>query len=175
MILPAGPAAILWSLAAVLLAWLSGRLGWVSLSLQCTVLLVAASIASGLLTTGFAAFVGNPAAYWPVVSFWDIGIASATVACLFLPVAQQSERWGALAGLPQLIVLLLSVWEVGGLMVALAAPALTSTGGESTDLSAIAALRTAVLAAAGAGPRLAGWFTRYWSPSASSSSPRTSR
>ncbi|NIN82619.1 MAG: hypothetical protein GTO39_19010, partial [Pseudomonas stutzeri] len=52
---------------------------------------------------------------------WHLIIAATTVACLFIPVAQHSERWGTLAGVPQLIVLALSVWEVGGLMVLYAA------------------------------------------------------
>ncbi len=161
LVLHSGSAAVLWSLAAVLLAWFSGRLGWVSLSLQCTTLLVAAGIVSGLLATGFAAFVGDPATFWPAVSLWDIGIASATVVCLFLPVAQHSERWGVLAGLPQLIVLLLSVWEVGGLIVALMAPVLTSAGSDSADQSLIAALRTVVLVAAAVSLALSSRFRRW--------------
>ena len=98
---------------------------------------------------------------WPAVSFWDVGIASATVVCLFLPVAQHSERWGVLAGLPQLIVLLLSVWEVGGLIVALMAAVLTSAGSDAADLSVIAALRTAVLAAAAVSLALSSRFKRW--------------
>jgi len=70
------------------------------------------------------------------------------VACLFIPVAQQSERWGKLAGLPQLIVLALSVWEVGGLMVVFLAPLLAGAASEAPNLSLLASVRTAVLSVA---------------------------
>lgn len=77
-------------------------------------------------------------------------MALATVACLFIPVAQQSERWGKLAGLPQLIVLALAVWEVGGLIVVFMAPLLAGAAGEEPVLSVLASLRTAVLSIAAA-------------------------
>jgi hypothetical protein len=161
LVLPATVAAALWSVMAVVLAWFSGRQGWVSLSLQCTVLLVAAGIASGLLGTGLHAFAGDATAHWPAASPWLAGTALATVVCLFIPVAQQSERWGTLAGLPQLIVLALSVWEVGGLMVVAAGPLLAAAGSAAANLSVLAALRTAVLAAASVTLALSSRFRRW--------------
>lgn len=148
MILPPTAAAALWSLIALTMAWQSGRTGRVALSLQCTFLLVAAGIYSGVLATGLQALAGDATAAWPTLLPAHIGVAAATVVCLFLPVAQHSERWGVLAGLPQLIVLTLSVWEVGGLMVVFMAPILADTSGAEPDLGALAALRTAVLAVA---------------------------
>lgn len=147
-ILPAANAALLWAIMAVIFAWLSGRLGWVSLSLHCSVLVLAAGIGSGILTGGWHAFTGDAAGAWPAVDPWHIGIALATVACLFIPVTQQSERWGKAAGLPQLTVLAMSVWEVGGLMVAWSAPILAGAGSGEADPALLAALRTAVLSAA---------------------------
>jgi hypothetical protein len=70
------------------------------------------------------------------------------VACLFIPVAQRSERWGKLAGLPQLIVLILSVWSIGGLFIAIAAPVIAGVTGPEPNLAALAALRTAMLSVA---------------------------
>jgi hypothetical protein len=129
------------------MAWFSGRYGRVALSLQCTFLLLAAGFASGILTTGIDALVGNVSTAWPTLVPWHVVIALTTVACLFIPVAQRSDRWGVLAGLPQLIVLALSVWEVGGLLVIFFAPLFADAGGEHTSLANLAALRTAVLAA----------------------------
>ncbi len=50
-----------------------------------------------------------------------------------------------LAGVPQLIVLALSVWEVGGLMVVYFAPVLAGAGTAEANQAVLAALRTAVL------------------------------
>jgi hypothetical protein len=146
LVMPAQIAAALWALLALLAAWFSGRTGWVSLSLQCTLLLVAAGVGSGLLVTGLEALSGTPAGGWPALVGWQVGIALATVACLFIPVAQQSERWGTAAGLPQLIALALSVWEVGGLMIVYIAPLLAGVNGQQPNLAVLAALRTALLA-----------------------------
>jgi Kef-type K+ transport system membrane component KefB len=79
-----------------------------------------------------------------------IAVAIATVASLFVRVAQRSHRWGKAAGAPQLIVLALSVWEVGGLIVLYTAPALAAAGSAEPNFAALAALRTAVLSAAAA-------------------------
>jgi hypothetical protein len=147
-VLPLAIAALLWSVMAVVFAWLSGRLGWVSLSLQCSVLILAAGIGSGILTSGLQALIGDAGGLWPPFNLWHAGIALSTVVCLFLPVAQVSERWGKAAGLPQLTVLALSVWEVGGLIVTHLAPVLTATGAAEPDPALLAALRTAVLSVA---------------------------
>ena len=156
-----GIAAAAWSLLALGMAWFSGRFSRVSLSLQCTFLLVAAGISSGILITGIQAFAGEALVSWPEPVPWHIVIALTTVACLFIPVAQQSERWGVMAGLPQLIVLALSVWEVGGLMVAYAAPIIAGVGSESADTAVLAALRTAVLSAAAVTLALSSRFRRW--------------
>jgi len=146
LLMSPGNAAILWSAMALFMAWSSGRFERVTLSLQCTFLLLAAGIASGVLATGLQALAGE-ATNWPVLELWQWFIALTTVACLFIPVAQYSERWGVAAGLPQLIVLALSVWEVGGLMVAYLAPLLAGVGATEANLAVLAALRTAILCA----------------------------
>jgi hypothetical protein len=148
LILPHNAAAILWSLLAIMMAVLSGRTGRVALSLQCTLLIVAAGIYSGALATGLQALAGDAGPGWPGLAGNHVIVAMATVACLFIPVAQQSERWGRLAGLPQLIVLALSVWEVGGLMVVFLAPTLAAAASAEPDLAVLASLRTAVLSVA---------------------------
>ena len=153
-------AAAAWCLLAIAMAWFSGRYERVALSLQCTFLLLAAGISSGILVTGWQAFAGG-AESWPPFVPWHIVIALTTVACLFIPVAQHSERWGTLAGLPQLIVLALSVWEVGGLMVTYVAPALAGTGTADPDPAVLAALRTAVLAVAAVSLAVSSRFKRW--------------
>lgn len=161
LILPPTLAAALWSLMALTMAWQSGRTGWVALSLQCTFLLVAAGLKSGILTTGLTALAGDASSAWPALVPWHLGIALTTVVCLFLPVAQHSERWGALAGLPQLIVLALSVWEVGGLMVVYLAPIVADVSGDEPSLAILAALRTAVLSASSVTLALSSRFKRW--------------
>jgi hypothetical protein len=148
LVLSPAIAAAAWSLLALVMAWFSGRYGRVALSLQCTFLLLAAGASSGILATGFQALAGATLESWPALVPWHLVIALTTVACLFIPVAQHSDRWGVLAGLPQLIVLALSVWEVGGLMVAYIAPVVAGVGGPDADPAVLAALRTAVLSAA---------------------------
>ncbi len=159
LMLPHVAAAVLWSLLAVLMAVLSGRTGRVALSLQCTLLLLAAGVYSGVLSTGLQALAGNPGPGWPGLLGNHIAVAVATMACLFIPVAQQSERWGKLAGLPQLIVLALSVWEVGGLIVVVAAPLLAAAGTAEPNLSVLASVRTAVLSMAAATLAIS---SRHW-------------
>lgn len=154
-------AAVAWSLLAMVMAWCSGRYARVSLSLQCTFLLLAAGVSSGLLGTGLLALTSGELQSWPPAVPWHAVIALTTVACLFIPVAQRSERWGAMAGLPQLIVLALSVWEVGGLIVAYAAPVLAGVGSEEPSRAVVAALRTAVLAAASVTLALSSRFKRW--------------
>ena len=147
LLIPLTWAAVIWALLAVVMAWFSGRKGWVSLSLQCTVLLIAAGAGSGMLVTGLEALVGDPSDGWVALLPASIGVAMATVACLFIPVAQRSPRWGVLAGLPQLSVLALAVWEVGGLIIAVGAQFFAGAGDAEPNLSVLAALRTAVLSA----------------------------
>lgn len=140
-------AAVAWALLAVGLAWASGRHERVSLSLHCTLLLIAACAGSGVLRTGVMAFGADPLAAWPPLVASQAVVAFATVSCLFIRVAQKSERWGSLAILPQLVVLALAGWSVGGLLVTVLAPMLADVPGPSSDPGRLAALRTAVLAA----------------------------
>jgi len=133
----------------------------VALSLQCTFLLLAAGVASGILVAGLNALIGDVVAEWPALLPSHVIIALTTVACLFIPVAQRSDRWGVFAGLPQLIVLALSVWEVGGLLVVFFAPLLASAGGPNADLAKLAALRTAVLAASSVTLALSSRYKRW--------------
>lgn len=161
LLLSPGLAAAAWCLLALAMAWFSGRYGRVSLSLQCTFLLVAAGVSSGILETGYLALTGATLEGWPPLIAWHIIIALTTVACLFIPVAQHSDRWGTAAGVPQLIVLALSVWEVGGLMVAYVAPLVADVGGPEADPAVLAALRTIVLSAASVALALSSRFRRW--------------
>jgi len=154
-------AAAAWSLMALAMAWFSGRYGRVSLSLQCTFLLLAAGVGSGILTTGLEALAGDASALWPALVPWHLIIALTTVACLFIPVAQQSDHWGVSAGVPQLIVLALSIWEVGGLIVVYLAPVLANVLGPEPDLAILAALRTAVLSVSSVTLALSSRFKRW--------------
>ena len=159
LMLPNNAAAILWALLAITMAAASGRTGRVALSLQCTLLLLAAGVHSGILATGLQALAGDAGPGWPVLQGNHVVVAIATVACLFIPVAQQSERWGKLAGIPQLTVLALSVWEVGGLIVVFLAPLLAGAASGEPNLSVLASVRTAVLSVAAVTLALS---SRHW-------------
>jgi hypothetical protein len=148
MLLPLSWDAAIWALLAMLVAWSSSRTGWVSLSLQCTILLIAAAVGSGLIAIGFEAMVGDPADGWASPQAIHFLVALATVACLFIPVAQQSERWGTLANMPQIIVLALATWNVGGLLIAMVAVPVAGLSSGEPNLAYLAALRTCVLSAA---------------------------
>jgi hypothetical protein len=161
LVLSPAIAAAAWSLLALAMAWFSGRYGRVALSLQCTFLLLAAGISSGILETGLQALAGDALLSWPPLVPWHLVIALTTVACLFIPVAQHSDRWGVLAGVPQLIVLALSVWEVGGLMVVYFAPVLASAGTAEANLAVLAALRTAVLSISSVTLALSSRYARW--------------
>lgn len=161
MLVSAAYAAPVWSLLAVLLAWFSGRRAMVTLSLQCTLLLLAAGIASGVLGSTYFALAGDATAHWPPPAPWEAVVGLATVACLFIRVAQRSPRWGRLAGFPQMTVLVLAVWEIGGLMVAYLAPLIAGVPGEEASLSTLAALRTTVLAGASVSLAYSSRFRRW--------------
>lgn len=160
LVLPSGPAAVLLSLFALATARISGRQRRVAFSLQATVFLGAAAVLSGGLAAGLGAFTAE-AAGWPSVTVPQVIVAAAAVACLFIPVAQRSKRWGLAAGLPQLIVLVLSICLVGGLTVAVVAPVLARGPGGTLDPGMLAALRTAILAAASVVLALSSRYRRW--------------
>lgn len=148
LLLPGSVAGLAWAVLAVALAWLSGRFGRVTLSLHCALYLLAATASSGLATAAAHAFVAPATRAWPPVSIWHLAVVAATVACLIIPVTQRSERWGRLARIPQLLVMLLAAWGLGGTLIIALAPVVGATPGDGADGAAVAALRTAVLAAA---------------------------
>ena len=161
LILPHNAAAILWSLLAIMMAVLSGRTGRVALSLQCTLLIFAAGIYSGTLATGLQALAGDAGPDWPGLAGNHVIVAIATVACLFVRVAQQSDRWGVLAGLPQLLVLALAIWGAGGLIIIIGAQVLANAGGTEPNLAILAAIRSAVLSATAVILALASRYRRW--------------
>jgi len=108
----------------------------VALSLQCTFLLLAAGVASGILVTGMDALAGDVGDTWPGLDPWHVIIALTTVACLFIPVAQRSDR-------------------------IYFAPLFAGTGGAATNLANLAALRTAVLSAASVSLALSSRYKRW--------------
>jgi hypothetical protein len=123
--------------------------------------LIAASAVSGLLLVGFEAMVGDPADGWVTPGTVQILVALATVACLFIPVAQRSERWGTMANMPQIIVLALATWNVGGVLIAMIAVPLAGLDGGEPNLAYLAALRTAVLSVAGVTLALSSRYRRW--------------
>ena len=140
-----GKAAVAWSLLAVAAAWLSGRHDSVLHSLHCTVWLLAAGAGSGALAAAALALAGDGATAWPGLTASRLAVTLAAVVCLLVPVSRRSDRWGVLAGVPQLVVLVLAALLVGGLIAMVLAPVFAGVG-PSADLGALAALRTAILA-----------------------------
>jgi hypothetical protein len=160
LLLTAGGRALAWSALAVLAAWLSGRLGRVTLSLHSTLYLLAAAFAGGLLTLGAAAYAVAVTA-WPPLTAVHLAVALAIALGAVLPVARTSESWGRWAALPRLATMVLAVWGVGGALLVAVAPALAGGAGGAADPGRLAMLRTAWLAAAAVLLAWAGRLSRF--------------
>lgn len=161
LILPGPATAVAWALLAVLAAFLSGRLSRVTLSLHSALYLLAAVAGSGLAAAAFQAFAAAPDHAWTPLTPWHGVVLAALIAGVVVPVARTSERWGKLAHLPPLLVLVLALGGLGGTLVALLTPLVAGEPGAGADAGALAALRTAVLAAAAVALAWAGRRERF--------------
>lgn len=149
-------AALVWTVLGVACAFLSGRFKRVTLSLHCTIYLLAATFASGLARAATDAFWRPHPADWssPGPIQWTVILAMAV--CVAIPAARSSRSWGRLAMAPRAALLLFTVWGAGGALLAAVAPSLFGSG-EGLDAGALATSRTAIFAIAAV---LLAWIAR---------------
>jgi hypothetical protein len=155
--LRAEQAALVWSLLGIACAALSVRFKRVTLSLHCTIYLLAAMIASGLARASTQAFWRPDPATWSAVGPVGGVVILAMVLCAVIPAARISQSWGRLAMAPRAALLLFAVWAGGGALLANFAPGLFGSGA-NLDAGALAASRTAIFAIAAI---LLAWISRW--------------
>jgi len=72
-----------------------------------------------------------------------------------------AESWGAYSRLPRLFIIVALAWSLGGWIIALVAPALSSTPGLGAGAGIVATARTSILAAAALALAWAGRQDRF--------------
>ncbi len=155
-LLPAIRAALVWSVLGIACALASARFERVTLSLHCTLYLLAALLASGLARTATAGFWMPDPAAWPPIRWDHAVVIAALFAASVIPAARRSSSWDRLALVPRAALLLFGVWAAGGALLALLAPRYLGTGLE-LDAGALATSRTGLLAIAAL---LLAWLSR---------------
>ncbi len=143
--LTADRAALVWSVLGIACALASARYERVTLSLHCTLYLLAALVASGLARTATAGYWLPDPAGWPPLRATQLVVIASLAASLAIPTARRSTSWGRLALVPRAMLLLFLVWAAGGALLALLAPRFLGTGQE-LDAGALATARTGLLA-----------------------------
>lgn len=153
----AGQAAV-WSVLAVVGAWVSGRLRTVTLGLQAFLFAVLAAVASGLLVDAGVAFVSRPSAEWPVVSPVAIAVLVALAVAASLRLPADSPFWGKAARVPKFLLLGAFVWVAVGVALVVVLPWVA--GGEN-GAALVAAVRTGFVALVALVLAWASRFERY--------------
>jgi hypothetical protein len=122
------------------------RLGRLSLGTHAALFAVAAAWGSGLIAEGIRAFAASSGTPWdPPATAASLTLGAIVVALAFpSPV---SPYQGRLRGASRLVLLTLAVWGLCAVLVRTGAWALGLEPGAGTDPGALAALRSAVLAA----------------------------
>jgi hypothetical protein len=140
--------ALFWALLALAGAWLGYRAERLTPSLHGAVYALAAVADSGLLGAATWALGAAADAPWPPLTAGELLALAAIIACLAFPVRADFAFWRRFSALPRLVLLLLAVWGTGGVLVRLAVPLIAGEPGSGADPAIVAAVRTAVLAAA---------------------------
>ena len=140
-VLPRAPLAIVLAGCAVAASWGGWRSGRATAGIHAALCAVSAlSLSGALRVSALALFF--PAA--PTAELLDPVLAvtvAAVLVCCAVPAPSWGPTWGRFAAVPRLVLLACAIVSVGGLVVIGLAPLLPSTP------SAVAALRTGVLAA----------------------------
>jgi hypothetical protein len=140
--------AITWASLGMLTSWLAWRVGRIALSLHSAVYVIAAAGASGLLVAATDALVGPVTVAWSPFSPTSPIVLAAIGVCWLMPMSPAAESWGAYSRLPRLFITVALAWSLGGWIIALVVPALSSTPGGGVDAGIVATVRTSILAAA---------------------------
>jgi hypothetical protein len=119
-----------------------------TLTLHCTVYLVAAAVASALLGSATTGLIGDAADAWPSITGVQVVTFGAMAACTLWPLPRTTVAVDAVERLPRLALVGLMTWTACGALVAAIAPAVVPHVGAGLDAGPLAALRTTVLAGA---------------------------
>lgn len=119
-----------------------------TLTLHCTVYLLAAAIASGLLGTASTGLVGAAGSPWPAITMVQVVAFVAMAACTLWPLPPTTLAVEAVERFPRLVLVALMTWTACGALVAAIGPAVVPHVGPGLDAGPLAAVRTTVLAAA---------------------------
>jgi hypothetical protein len=119
-----------------------------TLTLHCTVYLLAAAIASGLLGTATTGLVGAATSHWPAITMIQVVAFVAMAACTLWPLPATTLAVEAVERFPRLVLVALMTWTACGALVAAIGPTVVPNVGPGLDAGPLAAVRTTVLAAA---------------------------
>lgn len=150
LVLPARGAALTFTLLALACAWLSGRLGRVTLSLHCSLYLLAALVVSGLGRAATDALLRPQPPTWSPLTGVQVAVLAGMAGSLAFSAARTSSSWGRLAVLPRAGLLLGLALAASGALCWVVAPAIAG-GGQEFDAGVLEALRTAILCLAALG------------------------
>jgi hypothetical protein len=159
LLLPPAGRAVAWAALALVAAVMATRFASATLGLFATLYAGAGAVASGLLSHATHGLLAAADAPWPRLDPMDLLVLAAIAVACGLRLPRDSAFWGRAAALPKLLLLALLTWTAGGAAVAAATPLLTGGApGAGADPALLAALRTAVLAAAAL---LLAWAARW--------------
>jgi len=140
--------ALTWASLGVLTSWLAWRVGRIALSLHGAVYVIAGAAVSGLLLAATDALVGPVTVAWSPFSPTSLIVLAAIGVCWLMPIAPAAESWGVYSRLPRLIIIVALAWSLGGWIIAVAVPALSSSPGGGAEAGIVATVRTSILALA---------------------------
>jgi len=133
-----------WGVLGVAAAALARRLGRRTLATHAAAYGVAAALAGGLVSYAAGAVLGSPEGWGPAEPSAVVALV-ALAAIAWLAADAQARRAGERA--PWLAVAATAAWGATGLAIGLAVPLVASASGQGPTPGAVAAIRTALLAA----------------------------
>jgi hypothetical protein len=139
-------------------AWQAVRISRVTLALHGAVYALAAAIASGLFVASAYALAAAPGVVWPPLTAPALLALAAAAFCAALPVPRPAAFWKPYASLTKALQLIVLVWGAAGVVLYALLPLWAGQPGAGADPGRMAAMRTAVLAAAAL---LLGWAARW--------------
>jgi hypothetical protein len=131
---------------SLLTAWFARRYSRVTLAGHSVFYILAAAIWSGLVAAATGSLVGSGGNLDQWSSFPVLIVLAAALVVGLAPITTHRRTWGPLAHAPKVLLLVLLVYCLDGLVAALLIGAIGDGGAAGTDMAAVAAIRTTVLA-----------------------------
>jgi len=145
-----GARVVIWAALAVVSAALGHRYRYSTAAVgsHSAVYIVAAAASSGLFAHMTDAFTASASGAWAPLSAPALVVLASAAVCAAIPVPARRDSWGRYTRLPKLILVVVLLLGAGGVLVGIAAAALSARSGAGPDPAAVAAIRTTVLGAA---------------------------